>query len=439
VNDKLPFFRENSTSKGGVPRVSSKTHNHGIAAAGLLAAIGLGFFANVGLAAPSITIQPVSQTIVGLGSSVTLSVAATASSGSLSYQWTFYGAPLPGATSATLTIDSGSIQEVDSGPYKVIVTDSAGSTTSAEADVYVGISIGLVGQYVNFESFPAGPGTLEPEFYGYQYGSASISGGSLDPISGVLATSTLGTGKAGYIGGAGTDSTLTTAAGDFGVEVWPGSNSGTILNMTNSGYTSVQFDIDLAVALNSGTNGQSFDFDVYDAGNSSGNAFQLHSAVIIDGNSGEITIQDNQNSSYVDTGVAIASGDKCHLTIVVNYQTATWSAKLQDLTSSHTYTLASGRPIDVSGFTLSGWTSLSQGWVDIDMYASTASSTNEGFADRIVFDNYTVTVLAPQITLQPVFETIVNVGGTANLSAAATGEGTLSYQWDFLALWRSRS
>jgi hypothetical protein len=82
---------------------------------------------------------------------------------------------------------------------------------------------------------------------------------------------------------------------------------------------------------------------------------------------------------------------------------------------------------------------LSQGWVDIDMYASTASSTNEGFADRIVFDNYTVTVLAPQITLQPVFETIVNVGGTANLSAAATGEGTLSYQWDFLALWRSRS
>ncbi|HXN95159.1 MAG TPA: immunoglobulin domain-containing protein, partial [Candidatus Acidoferrales bacterium] len=77
--------------------------------------------------APSITTQPISQTVTA-GQTATFSVAVTGTA-PLSYQWQKNGTAISGATSSTYTTptttssDNGSL-------FKVVVTNSAGSATS---------------------------------------------------------------------------------------------------------------------------------------------------------------------------------------------------------------------------------------------------------------------------------------------------------------------
>jgi len=85
--------------------------------------------------APSITAQPLSQTVAE-GSTATLSVTASGTA-PLRYQWRFNGTNLPGATNAALVFVSA--QLVNSGNYSVMVTNIAGSVTSLVATVTVSI------------------------------------------------------------------------------------------------------------------------------------------------------------------------------------------------------------------------------------------------------------------------------------------------------------
>ncbi|HJQ32413.1 MAG TPA: immunoglobulin domain-containing protein [Pyrinomonadaceae bacterium] len=79
--------------------------------------------------APSITTQPVSQT-VSAGANVSFSVAADGTA-PLSYQWQKNGAAISGATSSTLNLSN--VQGTDSGSYRVVVSNAAGSATSTTA------------------------------------------------------------------------------------------------------------------------------------------------------------------------------------------------------------------------------------------------------------------------------------------------------------------
>ncbi|HTL16964.1 MAG TPA: immunoglobulin domain-containing protein [Patescibacteria group bacterium] len=81
------------------------------------------------LAPPSITSQPVDQTIA-LGGTVTFKVTATGTA-PLTYQWFFNGAELSGQTNASLVIASASV--ADQGNYLVHVTNNGGSTNSQAA------------------------------------------------------------------------------------------------------------------------------------------------------------------------------------------------------------------------------------------------------------------------------------------------------------------
>jgi uncharacterized delta-60 repeat protein len=90
---------------------------------------------------PAITQQPQPTNIL-VGATFTLSVTASKPKG---YQWFFDGNPLgdggrvSGATSATLTITNAQVS--DTGPYRVVVTNSYASVTSSLATVIVtGIS-----------------------------------------------------------------------------------------------------------------------------------------------------------------------------------------------------------------------------------------------------------------------------------------------------------
>lgn len=88
-------------------------------------------------AGPSIIRQPVDVTIVE-GGTATFSVIATGQNGAISYQWRHAGAPLAGATNSTLTVSN--VQAANAGAYDVIVTDGAGSTTSATVALLVAIA-----------------------------------------------------------------------------------------------------------------------------------------------------------------------------------------------------------------------------------------------------------------------------------------------------------
>lgn len=78
---------------------------------------------------PTITVQP-APALRALGAAQTFQVSA-AGPGVLSYQWRRDSAPLPGATAPTLTLDG--LQAADAGTYDVVVSNHAGSVTSAGA------------------------------------------------------------------------------------------------------------------------------------------------------------------------------------------------------------------------------------------------------------------------------------------------------------------
>jgi plastocyanin len=88
---------------------------------------------NTAASAPVITSQPVSQTVSN-GVNVTFTVTATGTA-PLSFQWQKNAAAVPGATSASLTLSA--VTAGDAGTYAVVVSNAAGSVTSAQATLTV--------------------------------------------------------------------------------------------------------------------------------------------------------------------------------------------------------------------------------------------------------------------------------------------------------------
>ena len=89
----------------------------------------------VTLSAPVITAQPASQHIC-TGSGLLLTVTASYAS---SYQWSFNGTAIPGATNSSYTVSA--VASANAGNYSVTVTNGLGSVTSNVAVVAVGSSI----------------------------------------------------------------------------------------------------------------------------------------------------------------------------------------------------------------------------------------------------------------------------------------------------------
>jgi lysophospholipase L1-like esterase len=87
------------------------------------------------LAPPSITAHPQSRTNVS-GTSATFSVVATGTA-PLNYQWQRTGENISGATGTSLSLSN--VQAGDAGSYSVVVTNTAGSVTSAVAVLTVWI------------------------------------------------------------------------------------------------------------------------------------------------------------------------------------------------------------------------------------------------------------------------------------------------------------
>ena len=91
---------------------------------------------------PSITVQPSNQTTTPGGS---VSFTVTAGNNPTTYQWSFNGSPIAGATSATYTLTG--VQSTNAGNYQVVVGNSSGSTTSGIATLTV-LAGSLIGETV---------------------------------------------------------------------------------------------------------------------------------------------------------------------------------------------------------------------------------------------------------------------------------------------------
>ncbi|MGD0651989.1 MAG: M4 family metallopeptidase [Verrucomicrobiia bacterium] len=90
---------------------------------------------------PTITTQPTNQTVVA-GGTAAFSVLADGTP-PLSYQWSFNGTNLTGATSGSLTLTN--VQLTQAGTYAVQVANTAGSTTSSNAMLTVNPGVGVLG------------------------------------------------------------------------------------------------------------------------------------------------------------------------------------------------------------------------------------------------------------------------------------------------------
>jgi hypothetical protein len=84
---------------------------------------------------PVIVVQPLPLQTVAAGSTVSFSVVAEAQTGP-GYQWQVGGVNIPNATSATLTLTN--VTTVGAGDYTVVVSNAAGTVTSAVAKLVVG-------------------------------------------------------------------------------------------------------------------------------------------------------------------------------------------------------------------------------------------------------------------------------------------------------------
>jgi hypothetical protein len=90
--------------------------------------------------APAIQTDPVSASIYS-GETATFSVTANGS-GFLHYQWHFNNAPITGATAATLNLTNA--QATNTGTYRVVVTNTAGTATSGPATLNVSDSAPVI-------------------------------------------------------------------------------------------------------------------------------------------------------------------------------------------------------------------------------------------------------------------------------------------------------
>src|SRR5439155_1371342 len=142
------------------------------------------------LAAPAITSQPASQTVLE-GTTVTFSIG-TASNGTLSYQWRYDngtyvtnltdGRDLSGARTSLFTLNR--VSSANVGAYSVVVSNAFGTATSTDALLSV-VSITAPGISVEtFYSFSGGndganPNGLLQASNGIFYGTAQNGGAHL--------------------------------------------------------------------------------------------------------------------------------------------------------------------------------------------------------------------------------------------------------------------
>jgi len=238
---------------------------------------------------------------------------------------------------------------------------------------------------VDFENYTTGPGELEGPYNGVLL--FNIAGNALtDPVQGVVNTSPIGTGKAGYIGGP----SLATGNSFLNFVYFPGSFADAFNLTAAEPNLLIQKSFDFAIERGLGGASSTYFFYSVSATSAAGAGFSSHARVLLLPDN-TLQISDNPNQSYIDTGVSISPGTAYNLSFTLDYELLIWSATLLDLGSSNAVNLADGRPIESIGYNLGNYTKSAE--LNTELVALPYDVALSQLSDVLFIDNYNSTAI----------------------------------------------
>jgi hypothetical protein len=374
---------------------------------------------------PGISSQPQSQTNVQ-GTTATFGVAASGTT-PFSYQWQFNGAGLNGATGTSLSLTN--VQPANAGNYTVVVTNSAGSITSAAVTLTVWVPPTISAQPVSTTNvqgttatFSVGASGTAPFAYQWQLGGTALGGatGASLSLSNVQPT------DAGNYTVIITNSAGSITSAVAALTVWvPAGIAAQPQSRTNVQGTTATFGV-----LASGTAPYAYQWQVNGSSISGATTATLAVGNVQSTNAGNYTVIVTNSAGSVTSAVAVLT---VWVPPTISAQPLS-GTNVQGTTATFNVSANGTTPFayqwQLNGVALNGATSAS-------LSVSNVQSTDAG--------NYTVVVtnvggsissaiavltvwIPPTISAQPVSRTNVQ-GTTATFNVSANGTTPYAYQW----------
>ena len=397
------------------------------------------------VAKPTITAPPVSQTVEA-GKTATFMVTATGG-GTLAYQWKKNGTDVSGATANPYTIAAAMAD--DGSKYSVAVSNSAGTTTSSEATLTV-TAAAVVATKPAITTQPAAQ-TVVTETTA-TFSVQATGGGAL-----AYQWKKNGTDIPGATASSYTTPATTMADKDARFSVMVTNSAGSVTsNEAKLGVsaTAVAPAITTQPAAQSVVAGSVANFSVIASGTSpfsyqwKKNGTDISGATSIPYTIATTTMADSGAYSVVVTnsaGMATSKDATLTVTATAVAPAITTQPAAQTVTEGESATFsvtASGTApfsyqwkkngTDIEGVTTSSHTTDATSLADSGAVFSVVVTNSVG---SVTSSGATLTVnaavvapVAPTITTQPTAQSIA-AGAMATFSVAATGTGTLSYQW----------
>lgn len=388
-----------------------------------------------GMAALSITAQPVSQTVT-VGQTATFSVAATGN-GTLSYQWKKNGVAINGATSATYTTPA-TVASDSGSSFTVVVTDSSGNLTSNAATLTVTAApvapsitaqpasqTVIAGQTATFTVTATGTATLT---YQWKKNGTAIGGATAASYT-TPATLATDTGASFTVTVTNSVSSVTSSAAILTVNVPPALTLQPASQTVTAGQTAT-FTV---TATGTGTLSYQWKKNGTAISGATAASYTTPATATTDsGSSFTVTVTDNAGSVTSNAAILTVTPAPVAPSITtqpVNQTVTAGQTATFTVTATGTATLTyqwKKNAIAISGATAASYTTP----------ATSASDSGASFTVTVTNSIGNVTSNAailtvnvpPVISAQPASQ-IVTAGQTATFTVTATGSGTLTYQW----------
>ena len=379
------------------------------------------------LVPPSITGQPTNFTVIS-GSNATFNVTA-AGSAPLSYQWQRAGTNLPGATATVLQMNG--VQPAQAGSYRVIVTNSAGTVTSAVATLTVLVPPSVTIPPTNFTvisgsnaSFNVTASGSAPLSYQWQFAGTNLPGAT---TTGLQMNNAQPTQAGGYrVIVTNTAGAVTSAVATLTVLVPPSitdqptnlsvlSGSNASFHVTASGSVPLSYQWQFA-----GTNLPGATTTTLQMNNTQpaqAGAYRVivtNTAGAVTSAVATLTVLVPPSITGQPTNLSVLSGSNATFTV-----TASGSASL-----AYQWQFA--------GTNLSGETTTALQFTNVQpVQAGDYSVIVTNAAGAVTSAVATLTVLVPpSITDQPTNLSVIS-GSDATFTVTASGSASLTYQWQF--------
>lgn len=405
--------------------------------AGSVTSSGATLTVNPAPVAPSITAQPISQTVTA-GANVSFTVAASGTA-PLSYQWRLNGGNLSGATSATLSLTAVTVGQA--GSYSCVVTNVAGSATTSAAILTVNPATlapsittqpvsqtVTVGANVNFTVAASGTAPLS---YQWRLDGANLSGAT----SATLSLTGVTAGQAGSysclvtnVAGSATSSAAT-------LTVNPAPVAPSITTQPVSQTVTAGANVSFTVAA-SGTAPLSYQWRFNGATIGGATSATLNLNGVTAGQAGSYTCVVTNLAGSATSSAATLTVNPAPVAPSITTQPTSQSV-ISGANVSFAVTASGTAPLSyqwrLNGVNLSGATSAMLNLTGVTAgQAGSYTCVVTNMAGSATSTAATLTVnatpVAPALTTQPASQT-VNLGGNVSFLVAANGTTPLSYQW----------